>query len=182
MRLACDVRASIDEVEAPYVELLRALNTAGVRYLIVGGLAVVLHGVPRMTFDLDMAVDPDDANMRALVSVLKGGGYVPRVPEPMERLADAAIRDRWRSEKNMIAFNVRHPTRRLEDVDVLLMDSVEWRRASADAETKSLHGMDVSVVGRQALIEMKRASGRPQDLADAEALAEASKGGDDETD
>lgn len=41
----------------PYVSLLRALADAGVAFAVAGGFAVVLHGVPRMTFDLDIVVD-----------------------------------------------------------------------------------------------------------------------------
>jgi hypothetical protein len=43
--------------------VVRALNTAGVRYLIVGGLAAGAHGVVRATRDLDVVADADPANM-----------------------------------------------------------------------------------------------------------------------
>ena len=156
--------------DPPYVELLRALQEARIRYAVVGGLAVVLHGVPRMTFDLDLAVDPADDNMLALVGVLAHGGYCPRVPEPLEKLADPAARASWRAERNMLAFNVRHPLRNLEDVDMLLLEPHEWSVLAESVAMRRLAGVEVPILGRRALIVMKRASGRPQDLADADAL------------
>ena len=62
----------------------------------------------------------------------------------------------------------------------LLVDAADWTRVASGLESKTLAGTQVPVVGRRALIEMKRASGRPQDLADADALSEMAGGGDDE--
>ena len=154
----------------PYVERFEALAHAGVRYVVVGGLAVVFHGVPRMTFDLDLALDPDAANMANVVTALLAQGYRPRIPEPLERLADPVIRRAWRQGRNMVAFNVHHGSRRLEDVDLLLLEPEEWSVLYEDAERRSVGAVEISVVSRRALIAMKRASGRPQDLADALAL------------
>jgi hypothetical protein len=162
------------DMTAPYVELFAALHSARVRYAVVGGLAVVLHGVPRMTFDLDLAADPETANMLALVDTLSVAGYRARVPEPLERLADPTART------DMIAFNVQHPVRQLEDVDILLLDDGEWRAIASSVAPKTLGGVPVPVIGREALVAMKRASGRPQDVADADALEQiAREAGDD---
>jgi hypothetical protein len=51
-------------------ELLQALAEAEVRYCIVGGVAVNLHGVPRMTYDLDLVVVPEAEQLRATEAVL----------------------------------------------------------------------------------------------------------------
>jgi hypothetical protein len=51
-----------------------ALNDKGVRYLLVGGLASVLHGVPRTTMDIDIAISPEKANLKKCISALKGIG------------------------------------------------------------------------------------------------------------
>ena len=48
------------------VSLCRALNAEGVRYVIIGGVAVILQGALRGTKDVDMLVDPDEANVRAI--------------------------------------------------------------------------------------------------------------------
>ncbi len=58
--------------------IVRALNEAGVRYLIVGGMAVVAHGYLRFTADLDLILDLQEDNLRRAVAALAGQGYRPR--------------------------------------------------------------------------------------------------------
>src|SRR4051812_8976644 len=85
--------------------VIRALNEAGVRYLVVGGLAVVAHGYVRFTADLDLVVDLREENARAAVSALTGVGYRPRAPVPAEQFADAGIRAGWVRDKGMMVFS-----------------------------------------------------------------------------
>ena len=66
-----------------------ALNEAGVRYLIVGGMAVVAHGYLRFTADLDLVLDLREGNLDRAVSALAGQGYRPRAPVPLEDFVDA---------------------------------------------------------------------------------------------
>lgn len=95
----------------PYLALFQALDLGGVRYAVAGGLAVVLHGVPRMTFDVDLLLDWAPDNVQRLVGVLRAEGYRPRVPEPVERLLDPAARGSWRRDRGMLAFSLHHPGR-----------------------------------------------------------------------
>lgn len=81
------------------ITIVRALNKSGVRYLIVGGLAVVAHGYLRFTADLDLMLDLETANVNRCIDALKTLGYRPRVSVPFEQFADAAIRERWIQEK-----------------------------------------------------------------------------------
>ncbi len=91
----------------PYEAIFRGLHEAQVRYLIVGAVAVNLHGVPRMTAGLDLMVDLDEANLRSLVAALVGLGYRPRNPVPAEALPDPAQRREWRESKGMVRFTMR---------------------------------------------------------------------------
>ena len=72
----------------PYVSLLRALADAGVEFAVAGGFAVVLHGVPRMTFDLDIVVDLGADNLSRLVAALRSEGFRPRLPVALSELED----------------------------------------------------------------------------------------------
>jgi hypothetical protein len=157
--------------DRPYLALLRALGHAGVRYAIGGGFAVVLHGVPRMTFDLDLVVDLTDSNMAVLVQTLEREGYRPRLPVPLAELADAARRRTWTEERNLVAFTLHHPDRPMEEVDILLAPGVEWSDVDATLVRRTIEGATVHVVGRALLRRMKLATGRAQDRVDAEHLA-----------
>lgn len=158
--------------DRPYLQLMRALEASGVRYAVAGGFAVVLHGVPRMTFDLDIVVDDDDANMQRLVMVLEQEGFRPRLPVALAELADATARKRWIEERNLIAFTVTHPVRAMEEVDVVLVAPVTWPEVDASRVLREIDGVRVPVVGRALLRRMKLATGREKDKSDAELLGD----------
>lgn len=156
--------------DRPYVHLFRALDTGGVGYAVAGGLAVVLHGVPRLTFDLDVLVDLAPENLERLVAVLGAEGYRPRLPVPLAALADPLERSRWAAERNLVAFTVTHPGRPIEEVDVLLVSPFAWAEVAASLDWRSIEGARVPVLGRALLRRMKLATGREKDAADAALL------------
>jgi hypothetical protein len=161
--------------ERPYISLLRALGENKVRYAIGGGFAVVLHGVPRMTFDLDLIVDLADENVARLADTLAQEGYRPRLPVDLAELKDAVKRNEWVATRNLVAFSLHHPERPMEEVDILLAPGVEWSVVAPSIERRSIEAIEVSVVGRAVLRRMKLATGREKDRVDAELL-----GSDDE--
>ncbi len=61
-------------------QIFGALNEAQVRYLVVGGLAVIAHGFVRYTNDLDLVVQLNEPNVARAMEVLKGLGYRAKVP------------------------------------------------------------------------------------------------------
>src|SRR5687768_9322010 len=76
---AKDRRARLQNVGSMlYEDVLRALSGAGVKFAVAGGVAVNLHGIPRMTQDLDLLIDMSRENVLALVECLTGLGYRPR--------------------------------------------------------------------------------------------------------
>jgi len=58
------------KINSDFRDLLRSLNAAGVRYLVVGGYAVMVHTEPRYTKDLDIWIKRDPDNARALLAAL----------------------------------------------------------------------------------------------------------------
>ena len=79
-----------------YEDVFRELYKNKVRYIVVGGRAVNLYGVPRMTADLDLMVDLEKENVLKTVNILKSLGYVPKIPENPENLANQEKREEWR--------------------------------------------------------------------------------------
>ncbi len=135
-------------------EVLRALNRARVRYLLIGGYASVLHGVPRTTLDLDLALDSDPANVRRALAALRRLGLRAETDRVDEILAQGGV----------TAAN---------DRSVDLLTSLKgarfhdlWRRR---IEVR-IPGARVPVVSRRDQIRLLRAAGRPQDREDADAL------------
>ncbi len=83
-----------------------ALNRAGVRYLVVGGVAVVLHGHLRTTHDLDLVLELGAKNVREALRVFAALGFAPRAPVPLESFADPESRARWIREKSLVVFSL----------------------------------------------------------------------------
>ena len=85
--------------------IFRALNDAGVRYLVAGGLAVNAHGYLRLTNDVDLVVALDPENIVQAFKALATLGYKPLVPITAEQFADPALRRQWIDEKGMKVLN-----------------------------------------------------------------------------
>lgn len=85
-------------------ELLKELAKASVEYVVCGGVACVLQGVERNTYDLDIAVSFDKKNLEKLIEVTKKFKLIPRIPEPVENLLDEGKRQEWVEKKNAIVY------------------------------------------------------------------------------
>jgi len=75
-------------------ELFAALESAGIEYAVVGGVAVNIHGIPRMTYDVDIVVATSEPSLRACREVLEGLGLRSRLPS--KRLRQPQLVRRWR--------------------------------------------------------------------------------------
>ncbi len=151
-------------------QIFAALNEAQVDYVVVGGLAVILHGYLRATADLDLVIGLSPENSRRGMQSLASVGLQPRLPVSMEDFADAAKRTDWFENRNMQVFPLWDPTNRMRSVDVFVREPIDFDLLLADAVTKDLDGLAVRVASIAHLIEMKRRAGRPRDLEDIDML------------
>jgi len=151
--------------------IIQALNGARVRYLIVGGLAVVAHGHVRFTADVDLVLDLDEKNLRRALAAFENLGFRPRAPVSLEDFADAEIREGWIRDKGLTVlslFSDRHP---FTEVDLFVADPLGFDQAYLQRATFEISpGVEAAFVGIDDLILMKKAAGRPQDLSDLEQL------------
>lgn len=127
------------------LDLLRALDLAGVRAIVVGGVAVVLHGHPRLTVDLDLVLDLSDENVAKALSVFSAQGLVPRLPVPAEQFADAATRDHWRRERELVVFSLHDPANPLREVDLFAHPPVPFEELWAASSVITVDGVPVRV-------------------------------------
>ena len=75
--------------------IFQILNATGVRYVVVGGLATLLHGYGRLTADVDLAVDLAPEEVSKVIRALVENGFRPQVPVSPDAFADPAVRDTW---------------------------------------------------------------------------------------
>jgi hypothetical protein len=155
---------------ALFEPLFAELNESGGRYVVVGGVAVVLHGFARLTADLDLAVDLDQEQVRRTISALVRLGFVPRIPVDPLSFADPVLRERWRRDHGTRVFNLYDPGDPLRSVDLFVDDPVPFSDLWARAEVVHLRSVTVRIASIADLVKMKERAGRPQDHEDIEAL------------
>jgi len=151
--------------------VFRALNEAGVRYVVVGGLAVLAHGVLRTTNDIDIVLDLEEENVARATEALAALGFQPLVPVPLADLGRAERRREWIEEKGAKVFHLYSDRHRTARVDVFLEEPFDLDQVLDRALHEEIApGVVVPFVGLDDLLRMKVEAGRPQDLLDAEKL------------
>jgi predicted nucleotidyltransferase len=150
--------------------IFQILNAAGVRYVVVGGLATVLHGYARLTADVDLAVDLAPEEATKMIQTLVARGFRPQVPVLPEEFANPTVREVWFREKHMRAFSLVDPTNPMRVVDLLLKPEVPFEELLARSQEVMLNRTKIRIASIDDLIALKRQAARPQDLADIEQL------------
>jgi len=155
-----------------YEEILRALQKHGVRYLIIGGAAVNLHGVPRMTADLDITIDLSIDNVEALVEAMADSGMKASLPLDPRRLADPEQRREWQRDKHLeaLTFQSTRSGASFQEVDVVIELPLDFEEMYEARTRLEIDDLRLDLVSLAHLIEIKSNLGREQDLADVEAL------------
>jgi hypothetical protein len=149
----------------------RALNNAGVPFIVVGGLAVNAHGYGRVTQDVDLVISLDPGAVRRAFQALGSLGYGPRVPVTAEGFADPAQRARWMAEKGMTVLNFHSDRHRETPVDVFVTEPFDFDEEHRLALVEEVApSVPLHIVRLETLLRLKQEAGRPQDLADVAEL------------
>jgi hypothetical protein len=159
-------------------ELLSALAEGQVQYVLVGGMAVQLHGYMRSTFDIDLVLAMNDANLVRFIDVAKRFGLTPSIPVPIDSLRNASLIDQWYREKGMLAFALREPQVGGGVVDILVRPEVPFEQLMNNAVAGQLFAQQVWIASIDDLLTMKRVANRPKDLLDIVALEKIKRGED----
>jgi hypothetical protein len=153
-----------------FIGIFTLLTEARVRFVVVGGLALLLHGLDRLTADVDLVLDLSIDATADAVRTLTASGYRSMAPvNPME-LADPARRAEWQTSRGMKVFSFWDSTNARPTVDVMLDPVVSFSDLYESATVMTVGGTPVRVASIPHLIALKQAAGRPQDHADIERL------------
>lgn len=153
-----------------FAPIFRALHDGDVRYVVVGGVAAVLHGYPRLTVDVDLIVDLESEEATKAINVLTALGLVPRVPVAASEFADRDKRESWIRDKHMRVFTMIDRTNPLRQVDLFAESPIPFESLWQRSQLLSLDGIVVRVAAIEDVIALKRVAARPQDMVDIEAL------------
>ena len=145
-------------------KVCNALAQQNVRYAIVGGYAVSLHGAVRGTMDVAVAINWDLSTLRQTEKVLKEMGLVSRLPVCANDVFQ--FRDEYITNRNLVAWNFYNPEDASQLIDIIITYDLK------DKGRQRLHTAagPIPVLQLNELLRMKRESGRPQDIEDANAL------------
>ncbi len=145
-----------------FVAILQAFNAASVRYLVIGAYAVGSYARPRATGDIELLVASDPDNARRVFHALADFGAA------LEGIDATTFTERD------IVFQIGIAPRR---IDILTgIDGVSFSQAWTNRENVTWAETPVTLIGRDDLIANKRATGRPEDLADLERLRDDAPG------
>ena len=147
-----------------YKDLLSAFHAHGVKYLIVGGYAVMFHAQPRATKDIDLFIKADSANAQATYAALSQFGAPLHNTRP-EDFAERTTFFRFGYEPRAVDI--------LPSIPGVDFDAAWDRRIEATIDPES--GLRAFFISRDDLITAKRAAARPQDLADVDAIRRAAE-------
>ncbi len=139
-----------------FKEFIQSFNDNGVRYLVVGGYAVALHGYPRYTKDMDVWVEMTDENASKFVKALDPFGFGALDLKS----SDFTIPDQ--------IIQLGYPPRRINILTTL--PGVEFSKCFPSRTTVDIHDVFVNFIDLENLKKNKKSTGRHQDLADLENL------------
>ena len=140
------------------MEVFASFEAHDVRYVVIGGIAVILHGVPRATFDLDVLIDPTPDNAQRVLEALSDAGLgTASLTSSEEVLANAItiFQDRVRIDVQTTTPGVTFPE--------------AWARR----ETMNYQGQSLQVLSKEDVIATKLAAGRDVDLQDVRLLRQS---------
>lgn len=157
----------LDSVE----KIFRALNSAGVRYLVAGGFAVNAHGYLRFTKDVDFVLQLTPDNILRAFAALGDLGYQPNVPVTGKQFADPEQRKSWIRDKGMQVLQLWCDAHRETPIDIFVTEPFPFNDEYNRALLKPLYDdIEVRFVSIPTLIRMKEAANRAQDRIDIEHL------------
>ena len=160
--------------------VMEGLHRHEVRFLLVGGMAVVAHGYGRMTYDIDLVIQLTSANIQRTFKALAQLDFRPRIPVTVDEFSDPRNREHWAREKGMIVMNFFSEKQEPCAIDLFIREPFPFDETFAKAVPAAVNGVPFRYVDLNTLIQMKREAGRPVDLEDVRQLEQLAA--DDEKD
>jgi hypothetical protein len=147
-------------------EVTDALEKEKIPYAVVGGYALALQGLVRATMDVDLVIDLKLLDFERTERTFEKLGLSPRLPVRGHEVFK--MRKEYIEKRNLIAWSFvdyKNPTRQIDVIITLDRRKIEIKQIAVS-------GRKISVASLEALLKMKRASARPQDLIDVKNIEE----------
>ncbi len=154
-------KISVPVLHEDFRDFMKLCNEHDVRYVVIGGFAVSIHGYPRGTKDLDICIEASAENADKMLKVLSEFG-----------MASLKLTKEDFLEKGFFTQLGYEPVR----IDVMNeIDGVPFNEVWKEKKTTDYEGQPIHFIGYNHLLQMKAIAGRPQDLADIAKLKARNK-------
>jgi hypothetical protein len=152
------------------IELYRALQDHKVRYLLCGGLAINMYGVPRSTADMDVILEMSEENISNFMNAISGFGYKNALPISLLELANETKRKMMIQERNLIAFSFYSTIYQFVTLDVLMDLPFGFEELWQRKQIRNSSSAEILLVSVEDLVALKTYSNREQDVLDIASL------------
>lgn len=159
-----------------YLGIFEQLHKHQVKYLLCGGLAVNIYGIPRMTADIDIILDFDKENLKQFEICIVNEFYQSQLPISLSLLSTQHERIKLIKEKNLIAFSYFNTRANVMSMDVLIDLPILFDQMWQRKNTRKSDDIDIHLVSLEDLIKLKEYSNRKQDQDDIYLLSQLKNG------
>jgi hypothetical protein len=159
-----------------YLKIFEQLHQHNVRYLLCGGLAVNIYGVPRMTADIDLILDFERENLKQFEICVVNALYQSQLPISLSLLSDKQERIKLIQDKNLIAFSFFNTKANVMSMDVLIDVPILFEELWERKSSRQYDDITIHIVHIDDLIRLKEYSNRKQDKEDIYLLSQLKNG------
>ncbi|MFZ8846373.1 MAG: DUF6036 family nucleotidyltransferase [Candidatus Hydrothermia bacterium] len=152
------------------LRILKMLYDCKIKYILVGGLAINLYGIPRTTIDVDIMIELNNDNILNLINCFKANGFRFRQPIDEKKLIDKEYRKQLKEEKNVIVLTLENPNNPLEVLDFFIDNPIDFNKAYSRKKILKVDDFEIYIASIEDIIEIKKISNRPIDISDIENL------------
>lgn len=153
-----------------YENVFERFAESQLKYVVIGGIAVNIHGFSRATSDLDILMVLDAKEIAKFIKIVTELEYTPRVPVNISDLLNPEIRQQWIDEKNMKVFSLLHKTNPMEIIDLMIHCPFDFNEIYHKRKLIPFDNINIPVACIPDLIKLKAWAGRSRDLMDIKAL------------
>lgn len=144
----------MSSVEKNLLELVKALAANDVKFVVCGGIACVMHGVERNTFDVDISVQLEKSNLIKIINIAREFDLYPRIPEPPENLLNENIRKKWIESKGALVYTFVSGNSPLQ-MDIFLKYPITYEDLYSKADRVVIDDLEIPISSIDDLIYAK---------------------------
>jgi len=152
------------------IDLYKSFFDHNVRYLLCGGLAINMYGIPRATADMDIILDLDESNIRNFLKSVEAFGYQSALPISILELVNEANRSKIKEEKGLVAFSFFSTIFSMITLDVLVDVPLNFEELWKNKSERKTRDTTIFLVSVEDLVVLKQHSNRLQDKLDIDSL------------